>query len=126
MYYCIKLSKEMQARVMNVFNAFFTIPEGWTKHCDHITLVHSSHTSWYPISDVLENFVGHSLEFRITGVGLGENVMALKVSTYSTNKVSHITICTAPDHVPAEANHIEKWQKLYCADVFYGTLSLEQ
>ena len=116
----------MQARVMNVFNAFFTIPEGWTKHCDHITLVHSSYTAWYPISEVLENFVGHSLEFRITGVGLGDNVMALRVNTYSTNKTSHITICTAPYHKPAEANNIEKWEKLYCANIFTGTLSLEK
>lgn len=125
MYCCIKLSKEMQERVMNVFNAFFTIPEGWTKHCDHITLIHSSNEHWITTSKIICNFKGKSLDFRIVGVGYNENVMALEVDTFTANRMSHITICTAPNHKPVEANTIEHWDRLYCKDIFSGVITFE-
>lgn len=116
----------MQARVMNVFNAFFTIPEGWTKHCDHITVIHSSHKDWVTASQLLLNFNGQSVKFTLDGIGISESAMALRVSTYTANRVSHITIATAPGVKPVESNNIENWERLYCKDDFVGIVTIEK
>jgi hypothetical protein len=126
MYWCIKLSKEMQNSVMNVFNTFFTIPEGWTKHCDHITLIHSSNEHWFAVSKLMHNFMGKTIEFAIIGVGYDDNAMALEVNTYTANERAHITICTAPGHKPVESNDIKHWYRLYCRDSFSGIVTLEK
>lgn len=116
----------MQERVMNVFDAFFTIPEGWTKHCDHITLIHSSNEHWFAITGLMSNFIGKSINFNIIGVGYDENAMALEVNVHTTNKRAHITICTAPGHKPVESNNIKNWERLYCTDDFVGIVTIEK
>ena len=125
MYWCIKLSEEIQHRVMKVFNTFFTVPAGWTKHCDHITLIHSSNEHWFAVTGLISNFLGKSIDFNIIGVGHDKNVMALEVSAHTANERAHITICTAPGHKPVESNDIKNWEKLYCADKFSGIITLE-
>lgn len=125
MYWAIQLSKEMQAKVMRVFYKFFEFPENWTQHCDHITLIHSSHKDWITASKLLLNFGGQSVKFTIDGVGISEHAMAFRVSTYTTNKNSHITIATAPGIKPVESNNIEHWEKLYCTEEFEGRLTLK-
>ena len=125
MYWAIQLSKEMQARVMRVFYKFFKFPENWTLHCDHITIIHSSHKDWVTASKLLLNFKDQSVKFTIDGVGISESAVAFRVSAYTANRNSHITIATAPSAKPVESNNIEYWEKLYCTEEFEGRLILK-
>lgn len=125
MYWAIQLSQEMKNKVMKVFYKFFEFPMDWTPHCDHITIIHSSHKDWATASQLLLNFEGQPVKFTINGVGISLSAMALRVSTYTANKVSHITIATAPGVKPVESNNIENWEKLYCTEEFEGRLTLK-
>lgn len=125
MYWAIQLSEEMQNRVMRVFYKFFEPHENWTRHCDHITVIHSSHKDWVTASKLLLNFKNQTVKFTLEGIGMSETAIAFKVNTYTANKVSHITIATAPGAKPVESNNIEYWEKLYCTEVFEGRLVLK-
>lgn len=124
MYYCIQLSEETKNKVLGVFNTFFTIPEGWEVHCNHITLIHNSHENWNVIADLLMNFIGDYKKFKIVGVGQSKYAMALAVDTHTVNSRSHITIAVAPDHKPSESNNIHNWERLYCTEEFEGRVQL--
>lgn len=125
MYYCIELSRETQNKILKVFNEFFAVPMDWKVYCDHITLIHSSNKDWRTVSKILMNFIGHKVSFKLNGIGYNDSVMALAVSTYTANDYSHITICVAPNHKPAESNDIKKWEMLYCAEEFEGVVKLK-
>lgn len=125
MYWAIQLSEEMKNRVMKIFYNFFDLPESWTLHCDHITVIHSSHKDWATASQLLLNFEDQPVKFTINGIGISLSAMALRVSTYTANKVSHITIATAPGAKPVESNNIEDWKVLYCTEKFEGRLILK-
>lgn len=125
MYWAIQLSIEMQNRVMRVFHKFFKVPEGWEMHCDHITIIHSSHKDWMTASKLLLNFKDQPVKFTLDGIGISESAIAFKVNTYTANKISHITIATAPGAKPVESNNIENWEKLYCTEEFEGRLTLK-
>lgn len=125
MYWAIQLSEEMKNRVMKVFYKFFEFPVDWTLHCDHITVIHSSHKDWVTASRILLNFKGQSIKFTIDGVGISESAIAFRVSAYTANRNNHITIATAPGVKPVESNNIECWERLYCTEEFEGRLFLK-
>lgn len=125
MYWAIQLSAEMQNRVMKVFFKFFEFPKGWELHCDHITIIHSSHKDWMTASKLLLNFKGQTVKFTINGISISESAMAFRVDTYTANIVSHITLVTAPGAKPVESNNIKNWERLYCTEEFEGRLTLK-
>lgn len=124
MYYALKFSQETKNRLLKVFQTFFEIDDDWEVHCDHITLIHSSHRDWLIASKLLCNFSGHKVQFSLTSIGYSDNVIAFGVSTLTTNENSHITMACKKVHRPVEANQITKWEKLYCAETFEGVLML--
>lgn len=125
MYWCLQLSKEAQEKLLKIAKTFNLIPKGWTIYADHITLIHSSNRGFELANKLLSNFENHSIMFHLIGVGISDRVIAFKVSAVTANAVSHITIATAPDANPVESNYIEKWDRLYCNEDFYGTLKLK-
>lgn len=93
-------------------------------YCDHITLIHSSHKDWVTASKLLCNFSGYKVQFSLINIGYNDNVIAFRVSTLTANEHSHITIACRDEHKPVESNEITKWERLYCAETFEGTLTL--
>lgn len=125
MYWCLQLSKEAQEKLLKIAKTFNLIPKGWTVYADHITLIHSSNKGFELANKLLSNFENHSVMFKLLGAGISGWAVAFKVSAATVNAVSHITIATAPDAKPVDSNYIEKWDKLYCDEDFYGTLKLK-
>lgn len=125
MYWCLQLSKETQNKLLRIAKTFDLIPEGWTVHADHITLIHSSNKNFELAHKLLLNFEDHSVMFHLLGVGISDRAVAFNVNTGTANAISHITIATAPDANPVESNYIEKWDRIYCDEEFYGTLKLK-
>ena len=124
MYFGLKLTKETTRQLLDVFYTFFDAMEGWTIHCDHITLIHESNPAWKAVAPILTNYIGRVVKFKVNGIGYNDNVIAFRVTVGTANKVSHITIATAPDHKPVESDNITKWEMLYCDEEFEGTTAL--
>lgn len=122
MYWCIALSDETRNKIIRVAKSFSLLPTDWDIYTDHITLIHSSNPNFDVASNILCNFDGHSIPFRLTGVGISDRAVAFKVDTRTANAVSHITLAVAPGAKPVESNDIEQWDKLYCNETFCGTL----
>lgn len=125
MYWCLTLSEETKNKLLIIAKTFDLIPEGWNIYADHITLIHSSSKNFDSASRLLSNFAGHSVPFSILGVGISDEAVAFEVDTQTENKVSHITIATSPSTKPVASNNIEIWNRLYCAEEFYGTLTFK-
>lgn len=125
MYWAIELSKETSTRIQKLINTAATIPNGWLRYCDHITVAHSKQlhpTEWETINDILSNFEGHSVTFKITSIANNENVLAVGVTAKTLNKHSHITVACAPEHFPVESNGLENWTLVLCFEEFEGRL----
>lgn len=125
MYWCLALSEETKNKLLKIAKTFDLIPEGWNIYADHITLIHSSSKNFELAHKLLSNFEGHGVMFHLLGAGISDKAVAFRVNTVTANKVSHITIATAPDANPVESNYIEKWDRLYCDEEFYGTLTFK-
>ncbi len=84
------------------------IPDGWKVFCDHCTLIHHTCDEQL-IVPFLDMFIGKTVAFNVIGYGKSDYAMAYIVDIPSMNKVSHITIATAPNHPPVESNQITDW-----------------
>lgn len=107
-----KLSKERLR--MN-----FDIPENWKWYGDHITLCFNDGSELSKVaSEINAGYVGAERKFKVTGIGISENAMALRVQlpigVVCTNKVAHITI--GAKMKPVDSNAIEIWHDI---DSFY-------
>jgi hypothetical protein len=107
-----KLSKERLR--MN-----FDIPEGWKWYGDHVTLCFNDNSVLSKVaSEINAGYVGAERKFKVTGIGISENAVALKVQlpigVVCTNKVAHITIGAKTK--PVDSNAIEIWHDI---DSFY-------
>ena len=80
------------------------VPQGWTKHCDHVTLQLSA----CPVSLIGTG----SCEATVVGQ-ITDRVIAVKVegeaAHLSKNKQPHITVATAPGVPPVRSNDITEW-----------------
>lgn len=124
MYWAIELSGETRNRILNLISLVVSNPLEWTIYCDHITVAHPKQLTfgWEKIDNILSNFEGHSVCFKITGLAQNENVIAIGVSVKTLNEHSHITIACAPGHKPAESNNLENWTPILCFEDFSGRL----
>ena len=126
MYWALQLTKETSIKIQRLVALATDIPKDWTVYCDHITVAHSKQLhseAWEMIDNVLSNFEGHSVPFRITGLAENENVIAVKVSAKTLNKHSHITIACAQGHFPVESNDLKNWTPVLSFEKLYGTLT---
>lgn len=124
MYWAIELSGETKNRILRLVALAVRIPEEWITHCDHITVAHSKQLAltWEEIDNILSNFEGHSVCFKITSLAQNESVIAIGVSVKILNEHSHITIACAPGHKPVESNNLENWTPILCFEEFRGML----
>ena len=97
----------------------FDIPENWKWYGDHVTLCFNDNSVLSKVaSEINAGYVGAERKFKVTGIGISENAIALKVQlpigVVCTNKVAHITIgCKTK---PVDSNAIEIWHDI---DSFY-------
>ena len=125
MYWALELSKETSNRIKNLIALTVRIPEDWIVYCDHTTMAHSKQLTalkWEEIDNILSNFEGHSVYFKITNLAQNENVIAVGVSIKTLNEHSHITIACAPGHKPVESNYLTEWTPVICFEDFSGRL----
>ena len=129
MYWALTLSYETKSRIMRLLeNAGVRIPDGWEEYCDHITVAHQKNVTtemWNKISNILKHFESHSIEFTITSIAIGENVIAVGVDAGSLNEHPHITIACAPGHAPVESNQLTEWKPVLCLEKFPAKLYLK-
>ena len=125
MYWAIELSQETSNRIQKLIALAVSIPEEWIVYCDHITVAHSKQLTaltWEEVDNILSNFEGHSVMFKITSLAQNENVIAVGVSVKTLNEHSHITIACAPGHFPVESNYLTEWTPVICFEDFTGRL----
>lgn len=114
-YFGIFLDKVSRERLkMN-----FDIPEDWKWYGDHITLCFNDNSLLSKVAaEINEGYVGAERSIKVTGIGISENAMALRVQlpvgVVCTNKVAHITIGAKTK--PVDSNAIEIWNDI---DTFF-------
>jgi 2'-5' RNA ligase len=125
MYWAIELSEEISNKIQNLIALVVRIPKDWTICCDHITVAHPKQLTalkWEEIDNILSNFEGHSVCFKITSLAQNEGVIAVGVSVKTLNKHSHITIAHAQGYKPVESNNLTEWIPVICFEDFSGRL----
>ena len=114
-YFGIFLDKVSRERLkMN-----FDIPEDWKWYGDHITLCFNDNSLLSKVAaEINKGFVGAKCSIKVTGIGISENAMALRVQlpvgVVCTNKVAHITLGAKTK--PVDSNAIEIWHDI---DTFF-------
>ena len=103
-----KVSKESLKRK-------FDIPEGWKWYGDHVTLCFNDGSILSKVAaEINRGRIGTGRDIKITGIGISENAMALRVQVpvgvVCTNKVAHITI--GAKIKPVDSNAIEIWHDI--------------
>lgn len=114
-YFGIFLDKVSRERLkMN-----FDIPEDWKWYGDHVTLCFNDNSLLSKVAaEINKGYVGAERSIKVTGIGISENAMALRVQlpmgVVCTNKVAHITIGAKTK--PVDSNAIEIWHDI---DAFF-------
>lgn len=93
----------------------FDIPENWKWYGDHVTLCFNDGSELSKVAaEINKGYVGAERPIKITGIGISENAMALRVQlpigVVCTNKVAHITI-GCKDR-PVDSNAVEIWHDI--------------
>ncbi len=93
----------------------FDIPEGWKWYGDHVTLCFNDSSLLSKVaSEINAGYIGVECSIKITGIGISENAMALRVQlpmgVVCTNKVAHITL--GAKIKPVDSNAIEIWHDI--------------
>lgn len=116
--------QEYAKKMMNSYSCpsdhEFEFQKDWKIYCDHMTLVFNNGTKEaQEDADFYENWgLGQSVSLMITHIGYSDRAIALQVDYKTANKISHITVATAPGAKPVESNDITYWIKV---PVFYVT-----
>lgn len=105
LYSAVVLDKESRDALL--FRVEDMIPDGWKIIAHHMTIAFGK-----PVSN--QEDLGKEATLTVTGVGLLDMVMAVKVEGYETNnKVPHITVAINPDGgKPVMSNDIVNWEKI--------------
>lgn len=93
----------------------FDIPENWKWYGDHVTLCFNDGSELSKVAaEINKGYVGAERSFEVTGIGISENAMALRVKlpagVVCTNKVAHITIGAKTR--PVDSNAITIWHDI--------------
>ena len=110
-YFGIFLDKSSKERLKMDFD----IPESWKWYGDHVTLCFNDGSELSKVAaEINEGYVGAERSIKVTGIGISENAMALRVQlpkgVVCTNKVAHITI--GCKNRPVDSNAIEIWHDI--------------
>lgn len=113
-YYGIFFDSDTKAELLKTAKKYAGIPEDWKVYCDHMTIVYNDGSEEkQAISNGYFEKRGVIYELAISSIGISDEAIALKVSNFITqNKVSHITIATAPGVKPVKSNDIVNWYAL--------------
>ena len=110
-YFGIFLDSTSRARLRMIFD----IPENWKRYGDHVTLCFNDGSELSKVAaEINKRYVGIECSIKVTGIGISENAMALRVQlpkgVVCTNKVAHITI--GCKNRPVDSNAIEIWHDI--------------
>lgn len=99
----------------------FDIPENWKWYGDHVTLCFNDGSELSKVAaEINKGYVGVECSFEITGIGISENAMALRVQlpmgVVCTNKVAHITL--GAKIRPVDSNAITIWHDIESLTLF--------
>mmetsp|Transcript_69244 Transcript_69244/g.150695 ORF Transcript_69244/g.150695 Transcript_69244/m.150695 type:complete len:520 (+) Transcript_69244:70-1629(+) len=122
-YTSVVLSGESQKKLQLACGSIFSIPHGWSMHCEHMTvcmgpLSNPTNVDNRSVGESLRQEIaafqeGKDFVLRVVSKGSSEDVMALGVvGCASCNRNPHITVATAPGTAPMRSNLIQKWQVL--------------
>lgn len=110
-YFGIFLDEASKERLRLIFG----IPENWKWYGHHVTLCFNDGSKLYKTAaEINKVYVGNKCSIKVTGIGISENAMALRVQlpagVVCTNKVAHITI--GCKNRPVDSNAIEIWHDI--------------
>ena len=93
----------------------FDIPKDWKRYGDHVTLCFNDGSELSKVAaEINKGYVGAERSIKITGIGISENAMALRVQlpigVVCTNKVAHVTI--GCKNKPVDSNAITIWHDI--------------
>lgn len=114
-----KLSKEY-------LKMHFSIPKDWKWYADHVTLCFNDNSLLSKVAaEINADYVGVEHSIKVTGIGISENAMALRVQlpvgVVCTNKVAHITLGAKTK--PVDSNAIEIWHDID-SFILYGEIDI--
>lgn len=100
----IKLDDKSKKKLITALDS--NIPKGWDIHAHHMTIQFGKSLTKEEKEDL-----GKKVELRVTHIGRGDKVVAVKVHGYrSKNKVPHITLAVDPlDGKAVMSNDIKDW-----------------
>lgn len=106
----------------------FPTPKDWKEYYDHMTVVFNDGSR---IANIVKEYnetnVGGEFPLVITGVGISENAMAVKVKlpldVICANPIPHITLCVSPEGKPSDSNNIEIWHDVDQVEL-WGTMKV--
>lgn len=110
-YFGIFLNSVSRERLSMLFD----IPKGWKWYGDHVTLCFNDGSELCKVAaEINKGYVGTERTVRVTGIGISENAMALRVQlpigVVCTNKVAHITL--GAKKRPVDSNAITIWHDI--------------
>ena len=110
-YFGIFLNNVSRERLRMLFD----VPKGWKRYGDHVTLCFNDGSELSKIAaEINRGYIGTERTIKVTGIGISENAMALKVQlpvgVVCINKVAHITI--GCKNKPVDSNAITIWHDI--------------
>ena len=96
----------------------FTIPQGWNKYFDHMTIVFNDGTTKAAeVKSIVDKMVNREVRLKVVSSGISDKAYAVHVELPAgipcANKISHITLATSPTGKPVDSNYIEDWIDIY-------------
>ena len=112
-YSAVVLNLASQKRILSLLKDM--IPSDWKIICHHMTICMGE----LPVD--LKPFLGHSVELTVTGIGMSDKALAVRVEGFDSNKsVPHVTVAINEKNggKPKDSNDIKSWGE------FNGSLNL--
>lgn len=96
----------------------FTIPQGWNKYFDHMTIVFNDGTTKATeVKSIVDKMINREVRLKVVSSGISDKAYAVHVELPAgipcANKISHITLATSPTGKPVDSNYIEDWIDIY-------------
>lgn len=96
----------------------FTIPQGWNKYFDHMTIVFNDGTTKAAeVKSIVNKMINREVRLKVVSSGISDKAYAVHVELPAgipcANKISHITLATSPTGKPVDSNYIEDWIDIY-------------
>lgn len=125
-YYGIFFNNDVKNELLNLAKKYVGISDEWKTYCDHVTLVYNDGSEEkQQKAEHYEQFLGKQYTVIIDAIGVSDEAIALRISNCKTqNKVSHVTIATAPGVKPVKSNNIKNWYAIPGLYTAIGTINV--